>query len=490
MIAQDPLAMAGACLHAGDYLGAERASRLAVDRNPWIPDGWFILAVASQLLGKLAESVEHYRKVLGLVPYNAEAWNNLGASLLSLRRPEEAEPCIIQALRLDPRYEQAHNNLGNALQATGRLAEAEACYRRAIELNPRYVGAREHLGLVLQSQGRLDEAIAAYEEALTLAPTNADIAMNRAYTLLQKGDFVRGWEAYEARWGCPEHIQAELPLPLWDGRPLGGKTVLLRAEQGLGDVIQFLRFAPMIRERDGRVAVCCPRTLLALAATCPGVSRVYTDDKPPVDPEIVCQAAIMSLPYLLGITLETIPATVPYLHPDPSLVADWSEKLRPEIGLKVGVVWQGNPDHKKDYLRSFRLSRFEPLAGIPGVRLYSLQKNVGADQLEEMKGRFPIRDLGRDCASFMDTAAAIANLDLVIAPDTAVAHLASALGKPAWVVLPFAAEWRWLMDRQDTPWYPSMRLFRQPRWGDWDSVFRSVASELASMANPVPGPRP
>ncbi len=477
---QNSLSLAGAYLQAGDWPRAELACRQVLAVDPSVGDAWFILGVASQILGKIHESVGCYRNAVQLVPYNAEAWNNLGASYSSLRRPEEAEACIRQALRLAPDYAQAHNNLGNALQAQGKHDEAITCYRRALHFKPDYHAAYDHLGLVLHAQGRLAEAVDCYGQALRLAPEYAVAHMNRALAWLQMGDFARGWVEYEWRWRCPEHPVPDLAAPVWDGTPLDGRTILLRAEQGLGDTLQFIRYARLVEHQGGRVVVSCPGSLARLLARTPGVDRVVPEEPP--DFEFACHAPLMSLPRILGTTLQTIPAEVPYISPDPALSLHWREELEAIDGLKVGIAWQGNPDHKKDRLRSFKLDRFEPLARIPGVRLFNLQKGFGSEQLEKASGRLPITDLGPRLDDFMDTAAVVANLDLLILPDTALAHLAGALGVPAWVALPFASDWRWLLAREDTPWYPTMRLFRQARWGDWDDVFGRIERDLTCLA--------
>ena len=477
---QDSLALAGAYLQAGDWPRAELASRQVLAADPSLGDAWFILGVASQLLGKIHESVDFYCNAVKLAPYNAEAWNNLGASYSTLRRPEEAEPCIRQALRLAPDYPQAHNNLGNALQAQGKHDEAMASYRRALYFKPDYHAAYDHLGLVLHAQGRLAEAVDCYGQALHLAPGYAVAHMNRALAWLQMGDFARGWEEYEWRWRCPEHPVPDLDVPVWDGSPLDGRTILLRAEQGLGDTIQFIRYASLVNRRGGRVVVSCPGSLARLMASAPGVDRVVPEEPP--DFEFACHVPMMSLPRILGTTLRTIPAQVPYLSPEPALALKWARELEATDCLKVGIAWQGNPDHKKDRLRSFMLNRFEPLARIPGVRLFSLQKGFGSEQLQEVSGGFPITDLGSRLDDFMDAAAVVANLDLLILPDTALAHLSGALGVPCWVALPLASDWRWLLAREDSPWYPTMRLFRQARWGDWDDVFSRITHELACLA--------
>jgi hypothetical protein len=270
---------------------------------------------------------------------------------------------------------------------------------------------------------------------------------------------------------------------LWDGSDLHGRTILLWTEQGLGDSIQFVRYAPLVAARGGRVLLHVPESLAALLAACPGVGRVVTEDEPL--PDFDCHAPLMSLPLLLGTTLESIPAAVPYLSADPARIERWRRELDGVAGLKVGVAWQGNPAHKKDRQRSFPLTRFEPIARISGVRLFSLQKGFGAEQLEGGVS-FPITELGSRLLDLTDTAAVLANLDLLICPDTSPAHLAGALGVPVWVALPFACDWRWLADREDSPWYPTLRLYRQERQGDWDPVFERITSDLAQLVRDLP----
>jgi hypothetical protein len=304
--------------------------------------------------------------------------------------------------------------------------------------------------------------------------------MNRALAWLQMGEFALGWTEYEWRFACPEHPLPDHPQPVWDGSPLDGRPILLWTEQGLGDSIQFIRYAQVVAARGGRVILHCPRSLARILATCPGVSQLVVEGGPL--PEFDCHAPLMSLPRILGTTLETIPARVPYLSAEPGLAESWSASLQSPDGFKVGIAWQGNPDHKKDRHRSFPLSRFQPLAAIPGVRLYSLQKEPGSEQLRSAGPELPVIELGPRLNDFMDTAAAVRNLDLIICPDTSLAHLAAAMGVPVWVALPFACDWRWLLHRDDTPWYPTLRLYRQRRWGDWDDVFAMIAADLATLA--------
>jgi hypothetical protein len=332
----------------------------------------------------------------------------------------------------------------------------------------------------LQAQGRLDEAVAWFTLALERTPELGSVHMNYALACLQRGDFARGWTEYEWRFHCREHPILAQGMPPWDGSPLHGRSILLWAEQGLGDSIQFIRYAPAVARRGGRVIVSCPRLLVRILATCPGVAQAIPEGAPQTDFD--CHAPLMSLPRIFGTTVDTIPAEVPYLEADLALATLWRDELARFGGFRIGIAWQGNPDHKKDRHRSFRLARFQPLASVPGVRLFSLQKGPGTEQLDELAGRFPVTDLGGRLDDFTDTAALVQNLDLVITPDTSLAHLAGALGVPVWVMIPFASDWRWLLGREDTPWYPSMRLFRQRRWGDWDEVFSRMARELSAIA--------
>ena len=297
------------------------------------------------------------------------------------------------------------------------------------------------------------------------------------------GDFERGWPEYEWRLKCPQFVIPRFPQPPWDGRPLDGRTILLYADHGLGDAIQFIRYAPMVRARCGRVVVVCRAPLARLLATCEGVDLVVVEGSP--IPDCDAYAPLMSLPGMFRTDVASIPADIPYLSADPDLVRTWGQDLALPDELCVGIAWQGNPAYSRDRHRSFRVDRFEPIARTPGVRLYALQKGYGSEQIAELAGRFPVIDLGGRLTDLMETAAVMMNLDLVIASDTGLAHLGGALGVPTWVALPFEPDWRWLSGRDDTPWYPTMRLFRQRRRGDWDDVFARIA---AALDEPDPAP--
>jgi hypothetical protein len=333
----------------------------------------------------------------------------------------------------------------------------------------------------------MDEALAAYQVALWLSPDSASTHWNRALTWLQMGRFEQGWPEYEWRWRRPRMPPRLFPQPRWDGSPLGGCTVYLYREQGLGDMVQFVRYAPLVRRLGGKVIVECPPPLARLFATCPGIDQVYVEGAPPPDFDV--QAALLSLPALFGTTLATVPHEVPYLMPGTDRVEVWRHRLGTPEGFRVGIAWQGNPRHPGDLHRSFPLAELAPLARVPGVRLVSLQWGAGAEQNCQLGDRLPVTEPA--CGpgdDLLDTAAVIRNLDLVISTDTVVAHLAGALGAPVWVALSAVPDWRWLLKREDSPWYPTVRLFRQKELGPWEPVFEHMAGSLRQMVKGARGP--
>jgi hypothetical protein len=332
--------------------------------------------------------------------------------------------------------------------------------------------------------------MASYEQALRIEPDYVPARWNRALASLLLGNFEQGWVEYEWRWKRKQQPQRSFRQALWDGRELSGRTILLHAEQGLGDTLQFIRYAPLVKERGGRVIVECQPSLLELLGSCRGIDVLEAQGS--ALPEFDVQAPLLSLPRILGTSLATIPANVPYVVADAELVGRCRQELEAVPGFRIGIAWQGSTMHKRDRQRSLPLGRFEPLARLPGVRLLSLQVGAGADQLRDLGDRFPIADLGGrfDPWSLRDAAAVISVLDLVISVDSAMAHLAGALGVPIWLLLPFASDWRWLLEREDSPWYPTMRLFRQSEPGDWDGVFDRVTNALAKqLASTADGKR-
>jgi tetratricopeptide (TPR) repeat protein len=441
------------------------------------------LAGALNEQGQLAEAVACYRRALELKPDFAEAYADLGGLLRDQGSVDEAVACCRRALELKPDLAAALANLGVALRDQGRLDEAVACQRRALELVPDFAAAYANLGIGLSDQGRLEEAMACYHRALELTPDLPAARLNRSLLWLLCGDFQRGWPEYEWRWQAKQRqFVSRFPQrPFWDGRPSQGKTVLLYAEQGLGDTIQFVRYVSLVKQHGANVLVECQKPLVRLLAGCRGVDELYAmeDDLPPFD----FHAPLLSLPRIFQTRLETVPAEVPYLFAAPSLVESWRKRLSNLGGFKIGIGWQGSPTYVGDRWRSIPLRCFAPLAELAGVSLISLQKKAGRDQLAEVGDRLQVVDLADEmdeaAGPFMDTAAVMTQLDLVMTSDTAIAHLAGALGVAVWVALPLTPDWRWLLDRDDSPWYPTMRLFRQKKPGDWAGVFHEIKTALS-----------
>ena len=430
--------------------------------------------------GKRDEAVACYRRALELKPDYAAAHSNLGNAFWDQGKLDEAVACYRRALDLKPDYAEAYNNLGAALKDQGKLDEAVTCYRRALELKSGYADAHNNLGVALVSQGKLNEAVACYSRVLELDPERAEARLNRSFLWLLTGDFEHGWPEYEWRWRTKQISPRPFQQPLWDGSSLAGKTILLHAEQGLGDAIQFVRYAPLVKQLGGTIIVECQQPMLPLLATCPGIDRLVGQGGEL--PAFTTHAPLLSVPGILKTSLDTIPASVPYLFAARALVESWREKLRGVSGFKIGINWQGRAGQGSWLARNIPLQQFAALAAIPGVRLISLQKGSGREELTQERERFPVLDPGnevdQESGAFMDTAAIMMNLDLVITSDTAIPHLAGALGVPVWLALPFAPDWRWLLDRTDSPWYPTMRLFRQQERDNWHGVFEQIEKAL------------
>ncbi len=427
--------------------------------------------------GRLEEALGCLRRALDLKPDFAEARLNLGAVLEDQNRLEEAAECLHQLLRFKPNYAQALNNLGSVLKKLGRLKEGLDCLQRALRLKPDLAEAHNNVGAVLEQMGRWEETVACYQEALRWQPDFVEAHMNLSMAWLLLGDFERGWREYEWRWKKKGTPPRPCGRPLWDGSPLEGRTILLQAEQGLGDTVQFIRYAAVVKERGGRVVFECQPRLAPLFKSVRGVDRLIC----PSDllPECDVYAPLLSLPLICRTSLDSIPCQVPYLEVDPGLVEVWHRRIGDCGGRrKVGIVWAGNPDHKNERIRSMLLAQFAPLSELPNLALFALQRGAQAKELPSAPPGLKITNLEEEAGQITDTAAAIMCLDLVIAVDTMVAHLAGALGRPVWLLLPFAPDYRWMLGREDSPWYPTMRLFRQPGHRDWLAVMAQVAEEL------------
>ena len=490
-------------------------------------------AIALLLQGRLAESEAASRQALGLRPDDVDAMNDLGLAIWRQGRPAEAEAIYCQACALEPDDYRILTNLGLALSDLDRKDEAAECFRAALRVRPDCFDARMNLGIVLSDQGRFDdavewlfgalelrpdsadalqnvgmnllrqgkwaEAIAYYERALERQPDFPEVHRNLAYALLCCGDFERGWPEHEWRLKCRPHPGARINRTFWNGDDFRGRTILLHAEQGYGDTLQFIRFAPMVKRRGGRVLVLCQTRLLRLIARCPGVDLAFEGSS--YVPDCDVHAPLMSLPAIFGTTLATLPAEVPYLSVDSVFVEHWRSVLTDALAptgqavppaarpFLIGIAWQGSPANRADHWRSFPMAQYAPLAEVPGVRLISLQIDHGLDQIPALGGRFPIVERpGRRPRDFLDTAAIMTQLDLVISPCTAVAHLAGGLGVRVWLALCSAGDWRWHVGREDSPWYPTMRVFRQTTFGHWEDVFHQMAETLRRelAAGPLP----
>lgn len=450
--------------------------------------------------GKFADSARHFGLAIQERSDFADAHANLGAALYGLGRLDEAVASLRQALKLRPGFVGALNNLGATLHGQGRLAEAVVCYREAVQLDPDHANAHFNLGISLEDLGEREAAAASYRRAIQLQPDYADAHRNLGLLLLLMGKFAEGWPEYEWRRLSPEFSAVKFPQPVWDGGDLTGRTIMLTIEQGWGDVLQFVRYAPLVKARGGRVAVNCPRALSLLLSLTPGIDWLPAattsagagqagSPRSPgasvaVDTRLIdfdVQASLLSLPGILGTTLANVPANVPYLFADPRRIEHWRGVLAHWPGFKIGVAWQGSRLYRRDAQRSIPLKHFAPLAKLPGVQLISLQKGDGSEQIVPLAAEMSVAELGPDLdrdGAFVDTAAVMKNLDLIITSDTAIAHLAGGLGVPVWVALPMLPDWRWLLDREDSPWYPAMRLFRQTQADDWSTVFERLADAL------------
>lgn len=434
-----------------------------------------------QEFGRVDEALRCYDEAIGIEPQNAGAYYNRATALQRLNRPGEAVRDYDQAIGLKPDYVAAHVNRGIALRALKRDTEAVASFDRAVDLDPRVAMVHDLRGNALRDLRRLHEAIRSYDRALEIKSDLVLTGFRKGMCLLLMGEYEQGWPLHEWRKRTPERTgYREYAQPVWSGTEnLEGRTLFVYAEQGLGDTIQFCRYAQQARKLGAKVVFAVQDSLMRLLKNLgPGIDVVGLASQPSgFDYHI----ALMSMPLAFRTTLANCPANVPYLCAEPERVEIWRQRLG-NHGFRIGIAWQGNRKSEVDAGRSFPLRHFEVLAKIPGVRLISLQKNDGAEQLLELPTGMRIETLGDDFDplpdAFVDTAAVMESLDLVISSDTAIAHLAGALGRPAWVALKYFPDWRWLLDRPDSPWYPTMRLFRQPAPDDWPAVFAAMESQL------------
>jgi tetratricopeptide (TPR) repeat protein len=510
----EALQYADRCRNEGRAMEAEAVCRQILQTQPNMAGAEHLLGVIAHQNGKLGEAIEHVQRAVGLAPgvalFHANlgemlrlagrpklavkevrsalaiepdmpaALSNLGVALYDLKDYEEASRAQRKAIAVAPNFAEAHCNLGNALYALRKFDEAIAAYRCAIELKPDYADAWANLGTTLHHSGSFDEAIAALRRAIALAPHHANAHSGLGILLLMRGELGEGWDEYEWRLRSTERKGPRFPEMPWAGESLAGKHIYVQAEQGFGDTLQFARYIPTLAQRAARVTLRVHQQLVTLLReSLPGII-VLGDRGDPAPYQ--CDAVLLSLPRLFKTRLESISAEVPYLRAPAGAARRWQERLANRKGTRVGLVWAGNPEHVNDTRRSLDLKALAALFTVPGTSFVSLQHGPRTADLRTLKGNAAIENLGSQFEDFTDTAAAVSALDLVITVDTSVAHLAGALGKPVWLLLPWVTDWRWMLHRDDNPWYPTMRLFRQKRGEAWTDIVPQIAGELAAVA--------
>ena len=503
----------------GRLTEALEAFRIGVELGPDRAEAHFNLGNTYQNMQRYAEAVPHFERTIAMAPGYVPAFNNLGVCFKNLNRFDEAFTHYRRALEIDPNYYHAHNNIGVAqhalgyleealasydaalqqysgyaevynnkaitLSMMGRFEEAIANYDRAIELSPAYFEAYNNKGYTLQEMKDYTSSIEWYDKATELSPAYADACWNKSLLLMLTGDFERGLPLFEWRWKSSQAPKSrDFKTPLWLGEePLVGKTILLHAEQGFGDAIQFCRYADRVSALGAKVLLEVPSSLAELMGTLQSRPTIITDEQtiPPHD----YQCPLMSLPLAFKTLVETIPAHVPYLFAAHAKQEEWRAKLGGAKKLRVGISWSGNAQHKNNYNRSIQLAQFAKLFTLKEtVEFHVLQKDISTEEYSILR-MHDIATYVTELKDFSDTAALVAEMDLVISVDTAIAHLAGALAKPVWIFIPFAPDFRWMSERTDSVWYPTARLFRQSTSGNWPSVIETVTDELARYKAPA-----
>jgi tetratricopeptide (TPR) repeat protein len=479
-----------ACYHLGlslagkaQFDAAIAAHRRATALDPGLATAHYHLGFCLQAAGYRDKAIAAYRQAIALNENDPYARANLAIALQGTGRLDEAIATLRHAVKVKPDFADGFSHLGKALRENGMLDEAIAAFGQAVGLRPRDHELLVNLAEALWEAGRIEEAVAEQRQAVALQPDDANAHWAYGLLLLLNGDFAAGWPEFEWRWRRKTlpWPRRKLQQPLWDGSALAGRTIYLHAEKSFGDTIQFIRYVPIIQRLGGKTIVECQPGLRRLLAANMAVEKWLVPSEPLPPRDVYCP--LLSLPLLLHTTRDTIPAEHSYLH----VAAEWSQAWQQRVPgssrlLKVGLAWAGKPSEIHDRKRSLPLSQLAPLAHVRGVLYFSLQKGQAAAEAHDPAAAVEMLDFGDAIADFADTAGLISQLDLVVTVDTAVAHLAGALGKPVWTLLPFVPDWRWGRAGESTPWYPTMRLFRQQSRGDWAEVVRRVTDELTQVA--------
>ncbi len=472
----------------GKWDDASTCFKQAISLKSDFPEPHYNLADICYRRGQIEEAITSYQLAIRCRPNFVEAYNNLGTVFKEQGNYDAAIQHYRIAIRLDPNLAETYYNLGSTFRILERFDDAIACFKRALALKPGYAEAHNNLGITYKNLGRFQEAIQCFSRAIECKPGLAEARWNRSFSHLLLGNFEDGWNDFEWRFQlnrAPTIYPHRFDKPRWGGKPVFDKRVLVHDEQGLGDTFQFVRYLPMLKSICAQLIFETQAPLIPLLKNFPGIDRliVRSADSPPTE-DFDLYVPLLSLPRAFQTRMQTIPNSVPYLFADPGKVEYWRRKLDPST-LKVGVVWAGRPQHPNDRNRSCRLEQFLPLAQVSGVALIGLQKGPAAAQSQQVPMTGQIENLGGQLRDFADTAALIENLDLIISVDTSVAHLAGAMGKPVWVLLPFVPDWRWMAEGEESPWYPTMRLFRQSRIGQWEAVIERIRQELQWLAHPA-----
>ncbi len=469
-----------------DWDAAAASYQRALALNPASADVYASLARLQCKLGAPAEAVESGRRALALAPGRPEIHNLLGFALINLGDYGAAVEAYRHALRLKPNSADSVFGLGYLFERQGDLASAEESYRLVLALDPRSVDAHLHLGIARFLQGDLSHAVNCFQRVRELAPENAEARTFLGHIHLLQGDFALGWSEHEFRWQTHHFLRHRRPLaaPFWKGEPIEGSRILLHAEQGLGDTLQFVRYVPLVAARGASVILEVQPRLHRLLSPTPGAKEVLRrgDNLPPID----WQCPLLSLPSAMATDVTSIPAPVPYVYPSPRLSANWRQRIATSISPRIGLAWAGASNFPYERWRSIPLEELLPLTNLAGATFYSLQMGPPAARLKQLGTGARIVDLQDEQQDLADTAAIVSNLDLVITIDTSIAHLAGAMGKPVWILLHRAPDWRWLLDREDSAWYPTARLFRQSTLGNWQDVLARLKAELRDFIAKFP----
>lgn len=461
----------------GNPHGAVMAGQKAVELVPDSAEAWSNLSIALAGAKKHDQALEAANRAMQIAPGNAAIQANVGYVHERAGRLDQAEAAYLKAIEIEPNFSQPHRSLAAMYDGMDRVDESIARIQKSLELSPRDPEGWTNMSGLKRRARDYDGALAAAERAVQINPSNPNAHGNLGLSLLALGQYERGFAEYEWRWRCDNFTTParEFSQPMWDGSDPTGRIIFVHSEQGFGDMLQFARYVPMLAERGATVYFEAAIPLRSLLQKLTGVAKVITAGTRP--PDFDLHIPLLSLPRIFKTTFDTIPSNVPYITVDEARHAHWKAKIQAAgEGFKVGIVWAGNV--KPDVGRTCPIAHFAPLAAIDGVTFVSLQKRETPPSMEAPPEGMRFVDVSADLKDFADTASAMANLDLILTIDTAAAHLAGALGRPTWTLLPWAADWRWLNDRSDSPWYPTMRLFRQPARGDWDSVVNQIAEEL------------